>query len=255
MPCPFPGMDPYLEGVAWMSVHSQLCIEIARQLTPQLRPHYVALTPERFVFDQDDDVAVARTNFYPDVAVISRAARQPTGAVAVAEAPLRLPTVMPLRVPHVTVRIVDVAERQLVTAIEVLSPTNKRNPGRREYLRKRRRRLLSDVHLIEIDLLREGRRVPMRKPLPDYPYYVLLGRAESRPVIDVWPLGYRDPLPIVPVPLLPGDADVALDLQAAWRSIYEAFGYELLTDYSRPPKVPMPPEDAAWAAELLKRTR
>ncbi len=48
------------------------------------------------------------------------------GLAAVAVPPLRLATVMPEPVPHVTVEIRDADERQLVTAIEVLSPTNKR---------------------------------------------------------------------------------------------------------------------------------
>jgi hypothetical protein len=32
MPSPFPGMDPYLEGSEWTSVHAELSSEIARQL-------------------------------------------------------------------------------------------------------------------------------------------------------------------------------------------------------------------------------
>lgn len=38
MPNPFPGMDPYLEGDLWTTVHTDLCAEVARQLTPKLRP-------------------------------------------------------------------------------------------------------------------------------------------------------------------------------------------------------------------------
>ena len=34
MPNPFPGMDPYLEGDLWTTVHTDLCAEIARQLAP-----------------------------------------------------------------------------------------------------------------------------------------------------------------------------------------------------------------------------
>ena len=55
MPSPFPGMDPYLEGSPWMSFHSQLCAEIARQLTPKLRPRYLARLTERFVTDAPED--------------------------------------------------------------------------------------------------------------------------------------------------------------------------------------------------------
>src|SRR6266480_2219460 len=42
MPSPFPGMDPYLEGTYWMTFHTQMIAEIARQLAPKLRPRYLA---------------------------------------------------------------------------------------------------------------------------------------------------------------------------------------------------------------------
>jgi hypothetical protein len=159
---------------------------------------------------------------------------------------------MPAAVPHRTVEVRDAAERRLVTAIEVLSPTNKRGEGRDEYLQKRQRLLLSPAHLIEIDLLRGGRRVPMRQALPEAPYFVLVSRAEARPVLDVWPVALRAHLPEVPVPLLPGDADVPLDLQAALTTVYDALGYDLAVDYARPPEVPLTPGDAAWAEALLR---
>ena len=43
MPKPFPGMDPYLEGPLWVSVHTALIVEFAKQLAPKLEPKYVAL--------------------------------------------------------------------------------------------------------------------------------------------------------------------------------------------------------------------
>ena len=138
MPSPFPGMDPYLEGSLWMSVHTQLSAEIARQLAPKLRPRYLALTNERFVY-------VAKTE-------ISRPQPADSG---IAVAPLHMATVMPEPVPQITVEIRDTANRRLVTAIEVLSPTNKRGQGREEYLAKRGRLLHSSAHLLEIDFLRE----------------------------------------------------------------------------------------------------
>ncbi len=212
MPSPFPGMDPYLEGSLWMSVHTQLAVEIARQLAPRLRPRYLALTMKSPI-------------------------------------PARNP------IPHVTVEIRDTAHRQLVTAIEVLSPTNKRGDGRQEYLVKRQRILTSDAHLLEIDLLREGRRLPTLEPLPDMDYGVFLSRAEQRPAVGVWPIRLRSPLPQIPVPLLPGDADVLLDLQLAFTQVYDLIGYDLAVDYSGPPEVPLAPEDAAWAAQLLENRR
>jgi hypothetical protein len=164
MPSPFPGMDPYLEGPRWLGVHSQLCPEIARQLAPRLRPRYVALTNERFVLDTPEDIGIAPRSIYLDTGVTqASAAVLPQRPGSVSEPPLHLATIMPERVPQVSVEIRDSTERRLVTAIEVLSPVNKRGPGRRDYLRRRRAILLSDAHLIEIDLLREGRRVPMRQ--------------------------------------------------------------------------------------------
>ena len=91
-------------------------------------------------------------------------------------------------VPHVTVEIRDVEHRQLVAAIEVLSPTNKRREGRREYLERRERFLDSDVHLLEIDLLRKGRRVPMEESSPSLPISSSSAVPNSAPVTEVWPI-------------------------------------------------------------------
>jgi hypothetical protein len=64
---------------------------------------------------------------------------------------------------------------------------------------------------------------------------------------DVWPVALDQPLPPVPVPLLPDDADMLLDLQAAFTATYDLLGYDLIIDYRRPPEVALAPVDAAWA--------
>ena len=258
MPSPFPGMDPYLEGSLWTSFHTQLAAEIARQLAPKLRPKYLALTTERFVMELSDAAVVTVAGMYPDVGVsvkpTEREALVPAGT-AVAPPPLRMVTAMPTFVPQLTVEIRDTARRRLVTAIEVLSPTNKRGDGRIEYLAKRQRILLSTAHLVEIDLLRSGRRVPMEQPLPPAPYFVLVSRAECRPLVDVWPIELDQPLPVVPVPLLAEDADVPLDLGLAFTTVYDVVGYDLAVDYAAPPEVLLEGADAAWAAERMRRAR
>ena len=232
---------------------AQLSVEIARQLTPKLRPRYFALTTERFVMAMPESVAVATASFYPDVGVgESEAASFGGGQPAVATAPLRLATAMPEAVPHVTIEIRDTANRQLVTAIEVLSPTNKRGDGREEYLSKRQRLLLSTAHLMEIDLLRTGQRVPMQQRLPPASYFVLVSRVNDRPVTEVWPIALDQVLPVVPVPLLPGDADVPLDLQQALTNVYDLAGYDLAVDYSKPPEVPLRTLETAWVEERLR---
>lgn len=72
---------------------------------------------------------------------------------------------MPEREPQFTIEIRVIDSRELLTAIEVLSSSNKRGKGREEYLDKRNRVLKSAAHLLEIDLLRSGQRVPMREAL------------------------------------------------------------------------------------------
>lgn len=253
MPSPFPGMDPYLEGSLWTCVHTQFSVELARQLIPKLGPRYLAFTTERFVMATPESVAVTTESIYPDVGVADAEFPSSGGSqTAVATAPLRLATAMPEAVPHVTVEIRDTANRQLVTAIEVLSPTNKRGDGRDEYLAKRHRLLRSTAHLVEIDLLRQGQRVPMVQPLPPASYFVFVSRVEDRPMTGVWPISLNQPLPIVPVPLLPGDADVQIDLQQVFTTMYDQFGYERAVNYSRPPEVPLRPRESAWVEERLR---
>jgi len=246
-------MDPYLEGTLWTTLHHSLGTEIVRQLAPQLRPRYVALPVERFVMDFVSGVAVTTASIYPDVGVTEVPRHAPGQAeTATVAAPLRLATVMPEAVPHVSIEIRDTRQRQLVTAIEILAPTNKCGEGRREYVTKRQRLLLSAVHLMEIDLLRLGERVPMQQPLPQASYFVLLSRAEERPLLEVRPIALCNPLPTVPVCLLPGDADVLLDLQAVFTAAYDLVGYDLLVDYTGPPDVPLADQDAVWVAEYLR---
>jgi hypothetical protein len=246
-------MDPYLEGSEWMSVHTELSSEIARQLAPKLRPKYIVRTVRRFVMETPDDITISYGSIYPDVSVSSdlRGAYQGEPVVATTE-PLLMTTVIPAQIPVTSIEIRDVAERELVTAIEVLSPVNKRGEGYAEYLDKRRRMLLSTAHLLEIDLLRLGKRVPMHEPLPLAPYFIFLSRAERRPTVEVWQILLSQPLPTVPVPLLSGDADVMLDLQLALTNLYDALGYDLSADYTQAPEVPLGEEDARWATERLR---
>src|SRR5262249_36067050 len=135
------------------------------------------------------------------------------------------------------------------------SPTNKRGDGRDEYLAKRARILRSTAHLVEIDLLRQGQRVPMREPLPPAPYFMFVSRAEDRPMTEVIPTSIDQPLPEVPIPLLPGDPDVALDLQKALSNAYDLLGYDLAIDYTAPPDVQLGTEEAAWAEARLEAHR
>jgi hypothetical protein len=159
---------------------------------------------------------------------------------------------LPLRL--FTVEILEAGTLQLVTAIEILSPVNKQ-PGRDahdEYLRKRRELLRSSAHIIEIDLLRQGRRPPLERPVPAAPYYVVLSRVDSRPYVDVWPIQLCEKLPPIPVPLVEPDPDVTLDLGLIVAAVYERGGYATLIDYSQPPPPPLSETESVWLDDLLR---
>lgn len=246
MPSPYAGMDPYLEGSEWMSFHSEFCVEIARQIRPLLRPKYTAMTMKYYVMDTPDEVNIAtfplnRSGIYADVGVSeTRLEPSPSQAPLTIMAPsLEMETFIPEPVPQLTVEIRDVAERKLVTLIELLSPANKRGQGYDEYVNKRYRVLLNTAHLLEIDLLRKGKRIPMRQSLPDTPYFVFLSCAQRRPRTEVWTIALEQPLPIVPIPLLAEGDDIPLDLQQAFDNVYDTIGYDLIIDYDRPPDIPL----------------
>jgi hypothetical protein len=256
MPSPFPGMDPYLEGSEWMSFHAQFTAEIVRQLAPKLRPRYVALTTRRFVTDMPDDLAITArsSSIYPDVGIAKHASvplQDRRMAATGLEPSLQIATVMPERVPQNAIEIRTTDDRQLVTLLEVLSAANKRGEGYAEYVEKRTRVLLSTAHLMEIDLLRNGQRVPMREPLPPSPYFIFLSRYQKRPITDIWEVALDQPLPVVPIPLLPDDHEVTLDLELAFTTVYDAIGYDVILDYTKPCEVPLTGKAAAWTARLL----
>jgi len=251
-------MDPYLEHPRfWQDFHDSLAQEIRNQLVPQLRPRYVArLVPQR-VMDQPDNGELRI--LFLDVSVMRRPSAEPLPelagpAAAIAPPPVTAVNVMRVPFRQVSIEIRDVASGLLVTAIELLSPANKR-PGseaREAYLRKRDTLLASTTHLLEIDLLRRGERLPLEPPPPSAPYYAVLSRADRRPDAEVWPIHLQDPLPVIPVPLLSPDPDVSLDLGAVLRTVYDNAAYDLDVDYTADPFPPLEGEDAIWAAELLR---
>jgi hypothetical protein len=144
----------------------------------------------------------------------------------------------------------DRQSREVVTVIELLSPSNKyAGPDREQYLAKRQRLLASWVNLVEIDLLRGGPRMPLVN-LPPCDYYALVSRYTDRPDAGVWPIRLREPLPPIPIPLRAPHPDAQLDLQQMLHRLYDAAGYEDYI-YTGEPDPALPAEDAGWARSLL----
>jgi hypothetical protein len=101
-------------------------------------------------------------------------------------------------------------------------------------LTKRDEILRSQAHLVEFDLLRGGRRLPMISRLPPGDYYAIVSRQERRPRAEVYAWTIRDRLPHVPIPLKEGDPDVWLDLQSVFTTVYDRARYHLSINYDAP---------------------
>jgi hypothetical protein len=251
MPSPFPGMNPYLEEpTVWHSLHEQFPAYCQEILTAQVRPKYfVKLDVNIYIHELPGGPRLAGR---PDVTVGPAAPISSRGSAATLAAPMYGefgPAIDVLKEAFVEIR--ERETRRVVTAIELLSPTNK-NPGpdRELYLSKRLRYSQSNVHLVEIDLLRGGQRMPV-EGLPACDYCVQVSRVEERPRVGLWPLMLRDPLPAIPIPLLAPDPDAMLDLQSLLHRLYDAGGYEDYI-YDGTPHPSLVASDAAWARQVLQ---
>lgn len=258
MASPFPGMDPYLEGDLWQEFHSTLAHTIRGQLLPHLQPKYVALLGKRYVIGQTVNMSgkSGDITIYPDVHLLqTKTVYEPVAPFALAEptTPPSLELMEMETIPQLTIEIRDVAQRRLVTVIEILSPANKVGRGYEEYQERRQQMLATSTHLLEIDLLRRGMRPVISSDLPPAAYFVFLNRENRRFVTSIWAIGLHERLPVLPVPLLHPDPDVPLDLQAAVNGCFELVHYERLLDYTVPPPLPeLDSVGAGWLEAVLK---
>ena len=262
MPSPFPGVDPYLESQHfWEDFHPSFLTYCRDALNEILPEDYVAQLGERIRLVELSHKAAKLVR--PDIAVIAgsgRASRRIThqaksaAALTLEPVTIRLPTVE-LEVSDVWIEVRRRTGRTPVTVIELLSPTNKTAEGFVEYKLKRRSLIRQKIHLVELDLLLGGRRLPMSLPLPAGDYFAFVSRAEHRPDSEVYAWTIHDGLPSIPIPLLAATPDVALDLADVFATTYERGRYARLIDYAMLPAVLRKPEDRAWAEKLARRGR
>jgi Protein of unknown function (DUF4058) len=260
MPSPFPGMDPYLEDpTVWEEFHHVFITECMYFLSDRLPNSYLAKINERVELVSRSDAAAAQ--YVPDVAMMrERPPRQrqeseptrPAGGVAVATAPVTIPSVESLEVREGYIEIQRLPDYELVTSIELLSPWNKYGEGLGEYRHKRRSLVSRGVHVVEIDLLRRGRRTELARPLPAGHYYAFAFRADRRPDVDVYAWDLRHPLPTVSVPLQAPDPDVSLELRGVVNSAFDRGRYARKLRYSSAPPEPLSAEDSAWVSEIVR---
>ena len=255
MPSPFPGMNPYLERPElWPGIHHWLITAIAQSLVPQLRPKYLVAVEVR-VYEISGETSLLVG--IPDVTVqrplTATNLDMPNVAVASPLQPMTVTVPMPEIIKEGYLEVREVATREVVTSIEILSHTNKRSKeGRNAYESKRQRVLRSLTHLIEIDLLREGKPMPVFSNGIQTDYRILATRGDHRPQADLYAFNLRDVIPSFPLPLQAGDVEPLVDLQALLNGVYEQAGYDLQINYSREPVPPLQESDMAWADALLR---
>jgi hypothetical protein len=250
-------MDPYLEDRSmWRDVHLRLIAAMGDALAPQVAPaYYVAIEQRVYV------TALDRSEFIPDAIVIAASPeREQRGGTAVVTAgAVTTQTVMIPRYEEVRegyLEIRDVRGHEVVTAIELLSSTNKLlGAGRNQYEEKRHQLLTSATHLVEIDLLREGE--PMAtNPLPTADYRIFVSPTWERPNARLSTFGIRQPIPRVSVPLRQTEAEAHLAVGELLAQVYDRARYDLRLDYKAPPPEPaLSAEDEAWVDALLREKR
>ena len=166
MPSPFPGMDPYLESPDWFpDLHGSLITHMKEALQPS--PARIVLRPvrlDRFWLEY------SQQSIEPDV---ERRPGSETGPKAEpwrggrrraprSSGPLIITVETiehgPFKQSFLEIRHRRGKDVRLVTAIEILSPSNKKvgHAARDLYIDKQREVLASDANLVEIDLLRGG---------------------------------------------------------------------------------------------------
>jgi hypothetical protein len=257
MTSPFPGMDPYLEQpIFWSSFHFRLIGAIAAAITPQLSDqYYIEVETRTYQSEGDNSVLIG----IPDAAILNRQTAErllqekpSETAVALLTSPERVMLPMIEEVKERYLEIRDIETDAVITVIEVLSPKNKQaGEGRDAYEKKRRYILESATHLIEIDLLRAGKAMPIASTQGPKAYRILVSRSPQRPAADLYALTVQTPLPTISIPLKPADNDLILNMQTLFQQIYIDARYKMRIDYTQ--SVPPPalsPEDQRWLAAI-----
>lgn len=255
MPNPFSGMNPYLESPDfWSEVHHSLISMLHESLVPQLIPKYrVAIEKRIYEIKGGQSLLVG----IPDVSIVRhptpRNSNSSNVAVATRIAPLKVGLPMFEEVREAYLEIRDIASKEVVTVIEVLSPANKRpGKGREMYEEKRDKVFAGRSHLVEIDLLRSYQPLPVFGENIDGSYRILVSRSDCRPTADLYLFNLPDAIPAFALPLRGGDVEPIVDLQALLNTVYDRAAYDFTLDYTPEPVPALAEPDAVWVDCLLR---
>ena len=254
MPSPFPGVDPYLESQNyWPDFRTRFMNYWCEALAEQLPENYEARMDERVSLVERPPETIHRIE--PDPAVARREPSKPRSVPASGVAtlePVTIPLVFQDESRETYIQILHRPGRTLVAILEVLSPANKELPGYATYLAKRQAILRQKVHLVELDLLLGGRRMPLARAYPPGDYFALVAPWDVRPDCQVYGWGVRQALPPIRIPLRPPDPPIRIDLGPVFSTAYDRGRYIRSIDYSAAPHPALAEEDRTWAVETAR---
>lgn len=224
--------SPVNDKHSWDSLHAMWPAMIVQQLFGILPPGYVSAPGVHFGKDVEIDIAA----FEQDESTEPVTSSGDSGVATVAPPAPTLTLEADLAdQDEFEVQVYDVERgRQLVAAIEIVSPSNKDRPeNRRAFVAKVAALLQKDICVSVVDLvtIRQfnlyadlleliGGVDPQLVPTPPNLYAVTLRsrkRPERRSVLDLWyyPMPLGQPLPTLPIWLSP-DLRVLLPLEASY---------------------------------------
>ncbi len=253
---PFPGFDPWLEDPAyWEDFHRQFIVDLRVAILDGLPQGYDARIDQRLrVYEQRFDNSIDIQRRQPDIGIEWHGGTS-TAATAVLDAvtldPVLVPQTETVEERDVWIEIVQLPERRLVTAIEVLSPANKTADGAATYQSRRAEYRAQHANVVEIDFLQGGKRTASAAAAKDKDCTCTVTRHVPRHVVaEVYGWKLADPLPVVPVPLHAPDPDMPINLARVFATTYAAGRYRRRLRYADY-QPPLAPELVGWSKSCL----
>ncbi|MDA0811038.1 MAG: DUF4058 family protein [Verrucomicrobia bacterium] len=251
-------------GPQWADVHTKLISYIIETLSEELPDDLRSIAEKK-----PSETGAQQKNYRADVAVVEvETSRnglpplwQPDAESGMSPVVAAEPEII-LVAPE-TRRWIEIRDRyeELVTVIEVLSPSNKISQAGREQYRAKQQDLLSaGVNLVEIDLIRQGFHVITADESRLRPnesgetrYIICAVRALHRDRREVYYCPLRDPLPTIRIPLRPFDPDVPLTLQPLIDRVWRTGRCWRLNHQANPPGPDWSQSEGQWIDERLKQ--
>lgn len=256
-PYPFPGLNPWFES-RWPDVHATMIVLMRGQLRRQLPSglHASVEIGTRILQNSREEKPIV-----PDATVWKL--REDAPALS-APPNAAEPAIAETQAPQTRRLAIRDAQGDLITVLELLSPSNKHGAGAVAHQSKRLGLIESGINLVELDLIRQlglailqfeedGVADVLRSKSDFLPAHaVTVIRASAPHLRELYAIHYRVTLPSIKVPLRPEDPDIWLNLQTLAEQAHEEAQMDQITDYTRDPEPPLSPEDTAWLHTHLK---